>query len=283
MERKGYCLGKGECSMFISFTADDDVLHGGGFLKDEVKYNLIHMISGFGDSLLLKTADNSLIYAQSKGYKGWLWISPEINAREKEHLIKGLVERLKDSGLPGIISKPDTAKQFAESFSQQTGRLFHTHLNLEVYECPVVQKPQNVSGHPVQAAAKDTGVIAEFLAGFAEDAFGRKAEPEEMLPTAQSYVQSGRLKLWAVDGTPVSMAIIAHRSARHARINEVFTPRTHRKQGYGSALVSSLSQQLLAENLTPMLYADGNNPVSNKVYQNIGYQHRGQMTDIYFE
>ncbi|MNN93748.1 FR47-like protein [compost metagenome] len=79
------------------------------------------------------------------------------------------------------------------------------------------------------------------------------------------------------------MAKITHRSVRHARINDVYTPSGHRKHGYASALVAALCGRLLDEGLTPVLYADGKNPDSNKVYQSIGFQHAGQIADLKFD
>jgi predicted GNAT family acetyltransferase len=121
---------------------------------------------------------------------------------------------------------------------------------LEVYHCPVVKKPANVGGYIRLAMEEYTAKVAEFMAGFSEDAFGNPVEPEQMLSMAQESVSSGRLFLWIVDDIPVSMANITHQTSRHA----------HRKKGYASAIVAELCTQLLHERVTPMLYADANNP-----------------------
>lgn len=99
---------------------------------------------------------------------------------------------------------------------------------------------------------------------------------------AKKEVDSGNLYLWIVDDTPVAMAKLAHRSLRHARINEVYTSRNHRKQGYASAIVAELCGQILEEGLTPLLYADAKNPDSNKVYQSIGFVEAGRIEEIKF-
>jgi predicted GNAT family acetyltransferase len=111
----------------------------------------------------------------------------------------------------------------------------------------------------------------------------RPADPKDMLPVAEREAASGEMYLWVVDGIPVSVAKIAHRSARHARINYVYTPRDQRKKGYASAIVAALCEQLLEEKLIPMLYADGQNPDSNKVYQSIGFVHTGRIDDLKFD
>ncbi|MNF12189.1 FR47-like protein [compost metagenome] len=79
------------------------------------------------------------------------------------------------------------------------------------------------------------------------------------------------------------MANIAHQTSRHARVNDVYTPSAHRKKGYASAIVAEICSQLLHEEVTPMLYADAKNPVSNKVYQSIGFVEVGRIADIKFD
>jgi hypothetical protein len=158
--------------MFEHFSASDGVLLGEVFVRDEVKFNLIHMITGFESALKLKTPEDTLIFAQSLGFRPWLWISSEVSPRDKEILIEGLAEHLKEAELPGIIAEPDIARRFAELFCQEKGTSFHTHLMLEVYHCLAVHKPSNVNGQALQATLEDAPLIAEFMAGFSEDAYG---------------------------------------------------------------------------------------------------------------
>ena len=57
------------------------------------------------------------------------------------------------------------------------------------------------------------------------------------------------------------------------RIGPVYTPPERRGRGYASAATAALSQRLLdagAEEV--LLYTDLANPVSNSIYQRIGYR-----------
>ncbi|WP_019909861.1 GNAT family N-acetyltransferase [Paenibacillus sp. HW567] len=269
--------------MFERFEADDRVLENERFVREEVPNNLIHMIVQFTDAVRLTSTERNLILAQSGGYNPWLWVSGGLDNQQQTTLVQELAEWVSDYDFPGISAQPETAKTFAEAFCGAKGKLYHTHMILEAYQCPEVRQPAQVKGERIQAKAKFIPVIAAFMAGFMEDAFGEKGQAEEFLKIAEEVVLSGNLYLWIVEGTPVSMAKITHRTARHGRINDVFTPRSHRKQGYASRLVAELCALLLAEGLTPVLYADGKNPDSNKVYQSIGFQHAGQIADIKFD
>ncbi|MHA6530823.1 GNAT family N-acetyltransferase [Paenibacillus sp. BAC0078] len=269
--------------MFERFEADDRVLESGQFVREEVRYNIIRRIIEYPDAVLLTTAERNLILAQAGGHNPWLWVSDELEAQQQTSLVQELAEWVSDYDFPGISAQPETAKTFAEVFCGAKGKLYHTNMILEAYQCPEVRRPAQVKGERIQAKAELIPVIAEFMLRFMEDAFGEKGQAEHFLKMAEEDVRSGNLYLWTVEGTPVSMAKITNRSARHGRINDVFTPRSHRKQGYASRLVAELSAQLLAEGLTPVLYADGKNPDSNKVYRSIGFRHAGQIADIKFD
>ncbi|MDQ0194500.1 GNAT family N-acetyltransferase [Paenibacillus wynnii] len=269
--------------MFERYTSDDRVLVSEAFVQDEIEHNLIHMISTFEDSLKIKSGDDQLIFTQSKGYNPWLWVSRDLEPEQRQLRIENLVQHVRDTAFPGITAEPNTARLFAESFCKGKEKSFHTHMMLVSYHCPVVIKPEKVNGYLLQAHEEHSAVIAEFMAGFSEDAFGMPATPQNFLSMAKEAARSGHLYLWIVNDTPVSMAKIAHLSVRCGRINEVYTPRAHRKQGYASATVAEICEMLLQENITPMLYADAKNPDSNKVYQSIGFVEKGMMTEIKFD
>ncbi|MDQ1147637.1 putative GNAT family acetyltransferase [Bacillus sp. SORGH_AS 510] len=269
--------------MFIRLVPNDDLLTTEeSFVSDEVQYNLIHRISEGSDALGIKTPDNKMILAQSPGHNAWLWLSKETPPEEQRALINNLVDYLNSDQLPGVSGDPQTAEMFAEAFSKKRGIGYQTDMTMESYHCPKVLKPVNVSGEIQKAALEDIETVEAYLAGFLKDAFGTSVEVGTQMSKAQTMIGTGNLYLWFVDGKPVSMANISHRSPRHARINAVFTPVEHRKNGYASALVRELCVIIHSEGLIPMLYADIINPDSNKVYKNIGFIESGKIAEIKF-
>ncbi len=240
--------------MLQSFAAGDAVLHSAEFMKNEVQHSLIHNIVDYPDALRLTTSDRSLLFVQSKGYSPWLWVSGELEPAERIRLIEQLIENLQelpDSDFSGITAEPQTARTFAGAYCAVRGKLYHTHMLLEAYQCTEVRKPSGVQGTLVQAANGHIPVIAEFTAGFARDALGTSQPVEHYLPHADAAVRSGNLYIWTV--------------------------------GYASILVAELCEQVLAEGLTPVLFADGKNPDSNKVYQSIVFVQAGKIAEIKYE
>jgi GNAT superfamily N-acetyltransferase len=270
--------------MLEKLEGNDRVLSQNLFMADEVQYNLVHRIYESVNSTCLTTSDGKMIYAQSQGHNNaWLWIAKETTEETRQYFIQELIHFLKDTSLPGISADPHTADLFAQLYSEARGIQHHSHMIMESYYCPEVKKPWNVEGTIQQAAEQHVETVAKYIAGFSEEAHGLTVEPESQISAAEALITTGNLYFWMVDNHPVTMANIAHRSPRHARINAVYTPPGSRKKGYASALVSELCSILESERLRPMLYADLKNPDSNKVYKNIGFVESGKIADIKFQ
>ena len=122
--------------------------------------------------------------------------------------------------------------------------------------------------------------IAKWMVAFAKDALP-KAEhmaAEEAMLKAHDRVQQSSIAVWDKDGEIVSQAAVSGTDAV-ARVNFVYTPPEHRGNGYASAVVAQLSQQLLDQGRDMCcLYADARNTVSNAIYRKIGYEFVGRSS-----
>ncbi|TYP70568.1 GNAT family N-acetyltransferase [Paenibacillus methanolicus] len=267
--------------MLETFASSEDVLTG-RFLKDEVAYNLLHLIAGSETSVRWVSPGGSLIYAQTPGFNGWLWGAQD--SAELEELLAALADAIAaGEPLPGVTGEPRIAERFAKLYAARTGGSYRHYMSMEAYSCPKAKPPAGVPGYARSAVWDDVDTVARWLVGFVADAFGRQSDAESQRPAAESIIRRGELYLWMADDEPVAMANIAHRSPRHARLNYVYTETSCRGQGFASAVVSELCSLLEMEGLTPMLYADVANPASNKVYRNVGFVACGQVAEYKFE
>ena len=82
---------------------------------------------------------------------------------------------------------------------------------------------------------------------------------------------AGQLWVWDDDAT-VSMCGLSAPVAGVARVGPVFTPPERRGHGYASAMVATVSADVLAAGHRCILYTDLDNPTSNSIYRKIGYQ-----------
>jgi predicted GNAT family acetyltransferase len=62
------------------------------------------------------------------------------------------------------------------------------------------------------------------------------------------------------------------------RVGPVYTPPDHRGRGYAAACVGAVSADALAAGAHDcLLYTQLTNPVSNKIYQRLGYEPVGEI------
>ncbi|WP_025697937.1 GNAT family N-acetyltransferase [Paenibacillus forsythiae] len=268
--------------MFVKLADRDSVLNGEMFLKDEIRYNLLHLICGSPEALRIKRRNEDLIFAQTPGFNPWLWLSPELAEEQKDEMLRKLAEHVSSREFPGVSADPETAESFARYYASVRGLQYETFMTLEAYTCSEIRPPAGVEGVIERANARHAERVAADMSAFSKEVFGFTPMPDEVYRAATAAIGTGGLYLWNAGGAPVAMARIAHRTARHARINDVYTPPGERKKGYASAIVAAISGYCIREGLTPMLYADVNNPDSNKVYRSIGFAGAGRIADIRF-
>ncbi|NIK79116.1 hypothetical protein FHS15_004274 [Paenibacillus castaneae] len=269
--------------MLETLTAGDFVLNQYPFMKDELKYNFIHLLCEFQKSTSLKTSDGRMIFAESPGHNAWLWLSEDVPYEQKLLLMQELIDYYRGKDLPEICGTPETAELFAKLYAEANHRKYSAYMHMETYSCPSLIKPAKVKGEMIQATQQHIQLAAEFLTGYSESAYGITLHPASQLPVAEGMVMRGNLYFWSVDHLPVAMASIAYRSPRHGRINAVYTSPGLRKSGYASAILAELCEKLEEENREAMLYADKKNIVYNKLYKNIGFVESGTIVKIRFQ
>ncbi|MFC9893974.1 GNAT family N-acetyltransferase [Nocardia sp. NPDC127579] len=90
--------------------------------------------------------------------------------------------------------------------------------------------------------------------------------------TLRRRIEAGWWWLWERDTRPVCLA--AHQIPAYgwSRIGPVYTPPEDRGRGYAAALSAHVARELRAQGLDICLFADTDNPTSNKIYRGIGFE-----------
>jgi len=80
---------------------------------------------------------------------------------------------------------------------------------------------------------------------------------------------------------PVACTAAVGRTPHGIRLASVFTAPAHRRHGYASVLVASLTRELLEGGREfVFLYADRTNPTANAMYQRIGYRQIAEAGEL---
>lgn len=174
---------------------------------------------------------------------------------------------------PGGVNGPAPAsEQFAACWQQITGQRAHVLMRLAAFELrQVIPPPVPAPGEMRTATIDDLPLVERWM-----DEFTAEAIPEELgrrnPDAAHRAIDEGAIVLWVNDDEPVSLASRARPLLHGVTVNMVYTPPALRGRGYASACVAALSQRLLDQGWHYCtLFTDLANPISNSIYQRIGY------------
>lgn len=266
--------------MLHRFEGNDPALHSEPFIHEEVRFNLIHMIAGGEEAMLVRNEEGTFIAAQTnKDLPMWVWTHDDMAEVERRDLMKELLGWIEMTERVQINGKPEDMEVLKAVFQSAQNVTCEMEMGLGSYHCPEVHMPELKRGTVRKATIDDQETVAKAIIGFIEDAFHRQAEDDRM-EAAERVINKGGLYL-LVDGEEfLSMASVSSKTRRHGRINMVFTPKDKRRNGYAGALVAHMAQDLLDEGFTPQLYTDLSNPSSNRCYQKVGFVSQGDLVEM---
>jgi predicted GNAT family acetyltransferase len=176
--------------------------------------------------------------------------------------------------LDGVNAYPEVAAAFADGWQRANpGGRADVYRRQRLYRLGELRWPSPVpDGTARLAVDADAPLTADWFAAFADevDDMGRG---EDQAAAAREKISHDGVTVWETGGRPVSIACNTVPVAGMVRIGPVYTPPEARGHGYASVATAAVSRRLLEEGVEEvLLYTDLANPVSNSIYQRIGYQ-----------
>ena len=245
--------------------------------EERVCFDLFSLILEREDALCRSDGAHCLLAQSREDTPLWVWLAQELPEAAEDEAAACLAESLARCPALHVTLDPGRGQGVPRKAAERSGLTPETVLPMNVYACRKLQ-PLPLRGRTVVPREEHRPVMAALLRQMALDAEGQEVPEAAAADFAQAMVGSDRLLLWE-DGDIRAMAMIAHTGGGMGRINTVVTERNSRGRGYAGMLTAALCEKLLAQGLTPMLYADAGNPSSNRAYQKIGMEARGQVTE----
>lgn len=183
--------------------------------------------------------------------------------------------------VPGIIAE----KQTADAFLSLSGRTVAHRMDMNLMELTRLRCLAPTDGLLRLYNSSDFSYLPRWQLGFVEDCrldddIGGEDEIRARLTEG---IGKNELYIFEAGGNAVSMAKAARQMEHGIVVNSVYTPPELRGKGYSQSCVYRLSKLLLERgNRFVCLFADKNNPVSNHVYQKIGFRDVCDYSDIRF-
>ena len=91
------------------------------------------------------------------------------------------------------------------------------------------------------------------------------------------HIERGSLFLWRNEKGELAAITGRGNMGKYSKVNAVYTLPGYRRKGYAINLVHQVTQDILKDGLTPILYTDADYAASNSCYQKIGYRPVGQL------
>lgn len=233
---------------------------------DEKHYLATVEVDGDVIAVAMKTPGRKLLLSKIEDFE-----SIEIIAQDIHLTLKSL---------SGVNAPTAEAKAFVEAWHSLTGQSYHLKMALRAFQLEQVQPISKTTGDLRLATHSDRQFLIPWYAAFALEALGNvESEAERKV---EQLLERGIAYIWE-DETPVSMACHVRVMPNGAAVSLVYTPPEHRRKGYASACVAALSQTLLNQgHQYCFLFTDLANPTSNHIYQAMGYQPVGDLSEYSF-
>jgi RimJ/RimL family protein N-acetyltransferase len=183
--------------------------------------------------------------------------------------------------LGGVNAYPEVAEAFADGWRDGSGdgRDGSRDGRVDVYRrqrlyrlAELVWPDPAPAGTARMAHDADAKLTADWFAAFADEV-DDMGKGEDQSAAAREKIRRAGVMVWEHDRQPVSIACNTMPVTGMVRIGPVYTPPEARGRGYASAATAALSQRLLEAGAEEVvLFTDLANPVSNSIYQRIGYR-----------
>lgn len=207
---------------------------------------------------------------------------PLVNYAEGENIremVKCLVDYLIEKNIipEKLNGDPATVQAFADSANSK-GYDFTESRYLYLRKCDKVNDIEICDVEYQNPITVDFD-FGDWIYGFAKD-YELLHEIKDPHGSAKALVESGRLTCVLKDGKPVSIASKTRGVPGGRAVSEVYTPPHLRGKGYCLACMKHITQDILDEGHDfAFLYADKYNPISNHVYEKVGYKTVGEFME----
>ncbi|WP_226581584.1 GNAT family N-acetyltransferase [Halobacillus litoralis] len=212
-----------------------------------------------------------------------LWILPSMSTAAKKHIKEfAMYLRNHQYEVPGILGETNVVGWFLSEWEALTKKTAVLQMEQGIHRLDQLQPIKKQRGELVKADVRHASLLKGWMYQY-----GIETEEgmvcKQAVQITEGLIKDGRIYLWVVDDTPVSMVSRARTTKNGATINAVYTPDQYKRNGYASQAVWHLSALLLEEGFNfCSLYTDLANPTSNSIYKKIGYQQIGESVVYHY-
>ena len=231
---------------------------------------------------IINNGKTELILLQRFPWKLLLY-SPTNNVSEE--LYKFAAEEIFkiNKNLVGVNSENKIANIFSKYYCELSGQTAELHLPMRIL---VLEKlAENKCRKDIifrNPEEKDKNILLKFFRDFNIEALGKSPSDDEIIEKINKFLGKNYFIL-EKNGKIVSQVLSNKQLVNGMSVNGVYTPPEERGKGYAYTVVYLFSKYLLENGAEYcVLFTDDTNPISNHVYEKIGYERRADVCEIDF-
>ena len=237
------------------------------------------------ECLLARISQNGITKLIILYRKPWKLIMYSPTDNKSDELYKFAAEEVYkiDNNLLGVNAETELAQKFAKHYCEIAHKKYKLVHPMKILVLEKISPIQNVSvGKFRKATEEDRKQLVQYIKAFHEEALEEEKTDEEVNKKFEDYLKRGYYVL-EKDGKILSQAVIGRELLKGICISGVYTPKEERGNGYAYRLVYEISKKSLDEGAEyGVLYTDADNPISNHIYEKIGYEKKVECEDLQF-
>lgn len=235
--------------------------------------------------LLAKVSQNEQTELIMLYRKPWKLIMYSPTDNTSDELYKFAAEEIykQDNNLLGVNGETEIANKFAKYYCETANKNYKLVTPMKILVLEKMLPMQKISEvNFMQATKEDRQVLTQYIKEFYKDALDQDVSDEDANQKFESYLERGYYVL-EQQGKILSQAVIGRELIKGKCVSGVYTPKEERGKNYAYTLVYKLSKKCLDEGAEYcVLYTDADNPISNHVYEKIGYVKRVECEELEF-
>ena len=245
------------------------------FLKDREKYSLVYKMLKSDSKLFLTDEENYLLARGTVGYPTWVWTKDNLSLEKLQEVVK----LLKENYLLEDVNKFTCKKEVYNYFEKELDA--YDYFEMGFLLCNKLNDVKLSDGYLDHLNYGDKTRVAKFWQDNSKEMdYQEELTYEEALEEVSKWLGDEHYFVWRnKEGKAVSLGCYST-DDNLAKLSHVYTPVEERCKGYCRSLVYKVTEKLLEEGLTPVLYTDLAYEASNHTYKKVGYEDRGYLVNF---
>ena len=153
--------------------------------------------------------------------------------------------------------------------------------------CENIKKPEVCDGYVYIPNMYDMDLLSKY---YYENCLESKGVNTITIDQAKLYIEkifdkeslydSTNIYGWKNNNNEIVSLAIYSSIGNCAKINNVFTPVGERRKGYASNLIYCITQEIINDDLMPIVYLSNNSNCNYDLYRNVGYVKSGTLINF---